>query len=163
MRSGQRHFAAWKARFQPGDSNTLTEAASEEDDAVRKKEDGPDPDGQDASRQKKADPERAAKMESADPSILHPLCRPCRMDLLVTQVCDDASVVRRSNHSSESLNVPRVPESPRPQSAMPYSTPGAFIAQIAAINRAFARGRIVNVSANAVRGQTVMLIQKGEL
>ncbi len=44
---------------------------------------------------------------------------------------------------------------------MPYLTPGAFITQIAAINRAFARGRIVIVSANAVSGQTVMLTHRG--
>src|ERR1700739_2166362 len=37
----------------------------------------------------------------------------------------------------------------------------AFIAQIAAMKTAFARGRIANVNANAVSGQTVMLTQRG--
>jgi hypothetical protein len=55
-------FAAWKAPFQSGDSNTLTEAASRKT-MLPEIGDGPDPDGQDASRQKKADPERLAKVE----------------------------------------------------------------------------------------------------
>lgn len=45
--------------------------------------------------------------------------------------------------------------------AAPYSIPGAFIAQIAAMNRAFARGSMVIVSANAVNGHTVMLTKRG--
>lgn len=36
-----------------------------------------------------------------------------------------------------------------------HSKPGAFVAQIAAMKTAFARGRIVDVSATAVSGQTV--------
>jgi hypothetical protein len=37
-----------------------------------------------------------------------------------------------------------------------------FIAQIAAMKMVFARGRIVNVSAAAVSGQTVMLTRRGQ-
>jgi hypothetical protein len=43
----------------------------------------------------------------------------------------------------------------------PHSKPGAFIAQIAAMNRAFARGSMVIVSARAVNGHTVMLTKSG--
>ncbi|MET4175261.1 hypothetical protein ABIB95_004777 [Bradyrhizobium sp. LA2.1] len=43
-----------------------------------------------------------------------------------------------------------------------HSKPGAFIAQIAAMKMVFARGRIVNVSAAAVSGQTVMLTRRGQ-
>ncbi len=43
-----------------------------------------------------------------------------------------------------------------------HSKPGAFVAQIAAMKMAFARGRIANVSVNAVSGQTVMLTQRGQ-
>ena len=81
-------------------------------------------------------------------------------DLLVTLVRRRRSrIVLRSSRSSE-FNVLRVQKC-QARSAMPYSTPGAFIAQIAAINRAFARGRIVIVSANAVSGHTVMLTKSG--
>ena len=50
---------------------------------------------------------------------------------------------------------------PRDNPLMPHSKPGAFIAQIAAMNRAFARGRMVIVSAKAVNGHTVMLTKSG--
>jgi len=43
-----------------------------------------------------------------------------------------------------------------------HSKPGAFIAQIAAMKTAFARGRTANVSASAVSGQTVMLTKRGQ-
>jgi hypothetical protein len=43
-----------------------------------------------------------------------------------------------------------------------HSKPGTFIAQIAAMKTAFARGRTANVSANAVSGQTVMLTKRGQ-
>ena len=99
-------------------------------------------------------------MESADPSVLRPWCRPCRIDLLVTQVRRRRfGIILRSTNSRESMFSVRgiilgLVE-------MPYSIPGAFIAQIAAMNRAFARGRMVIVSANAVRGQTVILTKSG--
>jgi len=50
---------------------------------------------------------------------------------------------------------------PSPRLSVLHSNPGAFIAQIAAMNTAFARGRMVKVSVNAVRGQTVMLTKSG--
>ena len=43
-----------------------------------------------------------------------------------------------------------------------HSNPGAFIAQIAAMNTAFARGRMVKVSTNAVRGHSIMLTHIGQ-
>ncbi len=45
--------------------------------------------------------------------------------------------------------------------SVPHSNPGAFIAQIAAMNRAFARGSMVIVSAKAVNGHTDMLTKSG--
>jgi hypothetical protein len=51
---------------------------------------------------------------------------------------------------------------PVPRLSPLHSRPGAFIAQIAAMNTAFARGRMVKVSANAVRGHTIMLIPSGQ-
>jgi hypothetical protein len=51
---------------------------------------------------------------------------------------------------------------PSPRLSAFHSNPGAFIAQIAAMNTAFARGRMVRVSVSAVRGQTVMLTQSGQ-
>jgi len=38
---------------------------------------------------------------------------------------------------------------------------GSLHCQIAAMNTAFARGRMVKVSVNAIRGQTVMLTKSG--
>jgi hypothetical protein len=43
-----------------------------------------------------------------------------------------------------------------------HSKPGAFIAQIAVMKTAFARGRTANVNARAVSGQTVMLTKRGQ-
>jgi hypothetical protein len=43
-----------------------------------------------------------------------------------------------------------------------HSRPGAFIAQIAAINTAFARGKMVKVSAIAIMGHSIMLIHSGQ-
>jgi hypothetical protein len=43
-----------------------------------------------------------------------------------------------------------------------HSKPGAFIAQIAAMKIAFARGRTANVNASAVSGQTAMLTKRGQ-
>lgn len=43
-----------------------------------------------------------------------------------------------------------------------YSKSGAFIAQIAAMKTAFARGRTADVSTSAVSGQTVMLTKRGQ-
>ena len=42
-----------------------------------------------------------------------------------------------------------------------HSRPGAFIAQIAAMNSAFARGSMVIVNAKADNGHTVMLTKRG--
>ena len=50
---------------------------------------------------------------------------------------------------------------PRNNPLPPHSKPGAFIAQIAAMNRAFARGSMLIVSAKAVNGHTVMLTNSG--
>ena len=41
-----------------------------------------------------------------------------------------------------------------------HSRPGAFIAQIAAMNSAFARGSMVIVNAKADNGHTVMLTKR---
>ena len=129
---------------------------------LSEKTDGPDPDGQDASRQKKQISwSNEQKWNSTDRSGLRPLRRPCR-EPFVTQVRRRRfQVVLRSSRSSE-LNVLRV-RTVLGVVHHAYSTPGAFIAQIAAINRAFARGRTVKLSANAVSGQTDMPTHSGEL
>jgi hypothetical protein len=46
-------FAGWKAPFQPGPQQHAHGSPFEEDDAVRKKGDGPDSDGQDALKKEK--------------------------------------------------------------------------------------------------------------
>ena len=70
---------------------------------LSEKRDGPDPDGQDALKaEEKGDkPQRAAEMELADPCVLRPWFRPCRMDLLVTRVRRRFRIVLRSSRSSE--------------------------------------------------------------
>ena len=51
--------------------------------------------------------------------------------------------------------------STEPHTGRLIRNPGAFIVQIAAMKTAFARGRIANVNANAVRGHIIMLTQSG--
>jgi len=99
-----------------------------------------------------------------------PCFRPCGMDFVARVFRGDASGLyselpdqaSRCPNSSSSKSDTDAFSVPSPRLSAFHSNPGAFIAQIAAMNTAFARGRIVKVSANAVRGQTVMLTQSGQ-
>ena len=156
-------------QFSLGDIRTLTDAPSRKTMLSEKSETDRTSTANMNSRQKKADwPQPAAELASGNRCISRPWCRPCRMDLTVTQVRRRRfRMILRSRRSSEPFPIFVVNQSRHgthdEHSALsaPHSKPGAFIAQIAAMNRAFARGRMVIVSANAVSGHTVMLTKSG--
>src|SRR5665213_1975757 len=96
---------AGRLHFSPGESNTLTAAASRKTmlSEKKRKRTGLRRPGCPQGRKKADRPQRAAEMESADSSVLRPLCRPCRMDLLVTQVRRRRlGIILRSSRSRES-------------------------------------------------------------
>jgi hypothetical protein len=82
-----------------------------------------------------------------------------------TQLKDTAKLTfKRAVVSYSSSNEAGIEASyePVPRLLPLHSRPGAFIAQIAAMNTAFARGKMVKVSAIAVMGHSIMLIHSGQ-
>jgi hypothetical protein len=99
-------------------------------------------------------------MEASDLSVILLSYRSCRVDLVCHPVarCDAPGT---AHQPFEPVSIFSALMASRPDPGTPYSIPGAFIAQIAAINRPFARGRMVIVSAKALNGHIAMLTKSG--